>query len=191
MFLRIKNAIVYGINTLKLRVQYGKKIQLCGIGRISNRTKITIKNGGVISFGKGSRLCEYSSISVDGGSVIIGEYVGINKNMIMSSHGRIEIGRGTLFAPNVCIYDHNHRFNENGLTKGYSVGKITIGKNCWIGVNTTILKDTIIGDGCIIGAGCVISGEIPPYSIVKSNRDLSVTKIEQRLRVSGEIDKEK
>lgn len=180
MFVRVKNAIVYGINTLILRVQYGKKVQLFGIGRISNRTKITIKNGGTISLGKGSRVCEYSSISVDGGTIIIGENVGINKNMIMSSHGRIEIGRGTLFAPNVCIYDHNHRFNENGLSKGYSVGKIIIGENCWIGVNVIILKNTIIGDGCIIGAGCVISGEIPSYSIVKSDRELSITKIEPR-----------
>ena len=98
----------------------------------------------------------------------------------MSSHGEIDIGKGTLFAPYVCIYDHNHKFNENGLTEGYSVGKITIGENCWIGVSTTILKDTIIGDGCIIGAGCVISGEIPPYSIVKSYRELSITKIESR-----------
>lgn len=180
MFKQIKNAITYGINTIILKTKYGKKIKLFGIRIISNRTKIIIRNQGSISFGKGSRLCEYSTISANGGTIIIGENVGINRNMIMSSHGRIEIGRGTLFAPNVCIYDHNHRFNENGLTEGYSVGKITIGENCWIGVNTTILKDTIIGDGCIIGAGCVVCGEIPPRSIVQSNRTLSITKIESR-----------
>lgn len=179
MFERVKNAIKYVINTLLLKIKYGKRIKLSGIGRISNKNRIKIRNQGNIYFGKGSRLCEYSSISVDGGTISIGENVGFNRNLIMSCHGIIEIGRDTLFAPNVCIYDHNHRFNENGLAKGYSVGKITIGENCWIGVNTTILKDTIIGDGCIIGAGCVISGEIPPYSIVKSNRELSITRIDR------------
>ena len=180
MFVRVRNAIIYGINALILKTKYGKKIKLFGVGRISNRNRITIRNHGSISIGKGTRLCEYSSISADGGTITIGENVGINRNMIMSSHGEIDIGKGTLFAPYVCIYDHNHKINENGLTEGYSVGKITIGENCWIGVSTTILKDTIIGDGCIIGAGCVISGEIPPYSIVKSYRELSITKIESR-----------
>ena len=105
MFKKIKNAITYGINTIILKTKYGKKIKLFGIRIISNRTKIIIRNRGSISFGKGSRVCEYSTISSNRASIIVGENVGINKNMIMSSHGRIEIGRGTLFAPNVCSYE--------------------------------------------------------------------------------------
>lgn len=39
-----------------------------------------------------------------------------------------------------------------------SAGKVTIGDNCFIGMNTVILKGTSIGKNTIIGAGSVVTG---------------------------------
>ena len=36
--------------------------------------------------------------------------------------------------------------------------EIRIGKNCFIGCNSIILKGTVLGDGCVVGAGSVVSG---------------------------------
>ncbi len=42
-----------------------------------------------------------------------------------------------------------------------SDGDIHIGKNCWIGMNTVILKGVTIGYNSIIGAGSVVNSDIP------------------------------
>ena len=47
---------------------------------------------------------------------------------------------------------------------------IEIGKHCWIGANTTVLRGTKIGNNVVIGAGCVIKGEIPDGTVVIQKR---------------------
>ena len=79
----------------------------------------------------------------------------------------------------VKIYDHNHSYkNINGVLKvdrdEFSIGKIFIGKNCWIGSNVTILNNVEIGDNTIIGAGCLIYKSIPANSIVKADIGTSI-----------------
>ena len=62
------------------------------------------------------------------------------------------------------FYDWNDHSNDTNV-----FGKITIGSNCFIGINCIILPGTIIGDNCIIGAGSVVRGEIAPDSVVTGN----------------------
>lgn len=45
-------------------------------------------------------------------------------------------------------------------------GKIVIGDNVFIGVNSIILPDVTIGDNCIIGAHSVVTKNIPDNSVV-------------------------
>lgn len=53
-----------------------------------------------------------------------------------------------------------------GYTK---IGRVTIGKNTFIGVRSIILPDTTIGDNVIIGAGSVVTRDIPSNVIVAGN----------------------
>jgi acetyltransferase-like isoleucine patch superfamily enzyme len=48
-------------------------------------------------------------------------------------------------------------------------GKITIGDNVFIGMNSIILPNTTIGNNCVIGAGSVLRGNIPDDSVVMGN----------------------
>ena len=48
---------------------------------------------------------------------------------------------------------------------------VIIGKNCWIGAGTIILKGSQIGDNCVVGAGCVLKGNYADDSLIIQKRD--------------------
>ena len=49
------------------------------------------------------------------------------------------------------------------------LGRVSIGKNVYIGANSTILPDLIIGDNSIIGAGAVVTKSIPKNEVWVGN----------------------
>lgn len=123
----------------------------------------------------GKRLSFRKNFSVmigSEGKVTIGDDCFFNNDCSINSLCEITIGDGTIMGENVKIYDHNHKFNDLSKpikAQGYSIGKVSIGKHCWIGSNVVVLKNAVIGDNCVVGAGCVISGEIPSDMLVKNN----------------------
>lgn len=50
---------------------------------------------------------------------------------------------------------------EPELAKFDKFGKITVGNNVFIGINSTILPGVTIGDNCIVGAGSLVTKDIP------------------------------
>jgi acetyltransferase-like isoleucine patch superfamily enzyme len=102
-------------------------------------------------------------------AVSIGEGVFFNQNFSLNAMGTITIGNDTIFGEDVKIYDHNHGFkNKTMLIKEqpYSIGRVDIGSNCWIGSNVVILKDVKIGDNCIVGANTLVTKDISPNTVI-------------------------
>ena len=62
----------------------------------------------------------------------------------------------------------------------FKTGDIVIGRNCWIGAGSIILRNTTIGEGCIVGAGTVVKGIIPPHSLVRGDRSIIIEPIVDR-----------
>lgn len=169
------NKICRLIKYCLIKLKLGGKLEIRAIPRLSFQTKIKAKHGklklgSVATNGR----CEFSAYS---GIIDIGNHVSFNRNALLVSREGIKIGDDCSFGPNVCIYDHNHRFDENGITDGFKTSTIEIGKKCWIGAGVILLKNAKIGDGSVIGAGCVINEEIPPHSLVTAGRDLVITPI--------------
>jgi len=107
--------------------------------------------------------------------LVIGERTYFNEGTMISCLENISIGTGCRFGPNVKIFDNDHRFSAgSGVSQKHITAAITIGNNCWLGANVTILRGTQIGDNCVIGAGCVVKGVIPSGSIVKQSRTLEI-----------------
>ena len=168
---KVSRVIKISLQKLKL----GKKLQVRKIPNLSFGTKLRAKDGKLILGNvKTTGVCEFSAYS---GLIEIGNGVSFNRNALIVSLMGIKIGDGCAFGPNVTIYDHNHKFDENGIAPGYTKSVVEIGKNCWIGAGSIILKNAKIGDGCVIGAGCVINEEIPPHSLVTSGRGITITPI--------------
>jgi len=112
-------------------------------------------------------------------SLIIHQNVFFNNYCSINCLEKIEIGENTMFGEGVKIYDHNHSYSRTPeiLTvnrDGYTTAPVSIGKNCWIASNVTILKGVTIGDNVIIGANCLIHQSIPANSVVKHKEDLII-----------------
>ncbi len=112
----------------------------------------------------------------ENGSIIIKDNFFANRNSIISCRNKIIINENCCIGPNVCIYDHDHKYGENGLENGYELGYVIIGKNVWIGAGAIILKNTEIGDNCIIAAGTIVKGKYPSNSLIYNEK---VTKIKE------------
>ena len=142
--------------------------------RMQSNVEIRLQGGGIINLGKGVLIASNSVISAtDGGRLSLGRMVGINRNSMIMCHDKVSIGDNTIMGPGVYIYDHDHVFDSmDGVRRNeYVTSPITIGKNCWIGANTVILRGTTIGDNCLIAAGCVVKGNYPDGSVVIQKRE--------------------
>ena len=94
----------------------------------------------------------------------------MNNNCIVACRDKIVIGEGTEFGPAVYLYDHDHIHSYvTGKNDGYNTQPIMIGKNCWIGANTVLLKGTVLGDNCVVGAGSVVTKDIPAGYLAYGN----------------------
>ena len=53
-----------------------------------------------------------------------------------------------------------------------------IGKNCFIGCNSIILKGTVLGDGCVVGAGAVVCGKFEDNCVIAGNPARVIKRLE-------------
>lgn len=84
----------------------------------------------------------------------------------------IEIGRNVQITQGVVILTHGYDWSVlKGLTGEVlgSAGKVTIGDNVFLGVNSVILKGVAIGDNVILGAGSVVTRDIPANCVAAGN----------------------
>ena len=100
-----------------------------------------------------------------GKNINVGENVFINSCCNFQDQGGITIGNGVLIGHKVVLATLNHDFIPE--KRGDMIPKpIVIGKNVWIGSNSTILGGVTIGDNSIVAAGSVVNKDVPPNTVV-------------------------
>lgn len=104
--------------------------------------------------------------------------------------GTISIGRGTYIAPNVGIITSNH--DPDNLDRHLEAKPVSIGKACWIGINSVILPGVVLGDHTIVGAGSVVTKSFEAgHCIVAGNpakviREMKLTEPTEKEDEKGE-----
>lgn len=150
------------------RCKFGRFTRIFKNVRITVAKKGSLFIGNQVKIDEGAIVCSYGN-----GTLSLSDNVAIGRNNLLICHQEIAIGEGTILAPNVMIYDHDHIFSpEHGVErKQYKTAPVVIGKNCWIGANTVILRGTTIGDNCVIAAGSVIKGTFEEGSLIIQKRE--------------------
>ncbi len=179
----LKYGMAY-LRGVKLKLYFNIFRRDCHCGkfvRIMRGTEIRVKKGSKVIIGDDVSIGKYTLISaLNGGKINIGSDVGIGDMNRIICHNNISIGKETILAPNVNIYDHDHSFNENGIEKRkYKTSPITIGEKSWISINTVILRGSHIGDKSVVGAGCIVKGNIESKQVFFQKRENVVKKIEE------------
>jgi acetyltransferase-like isoleucine patch superfamily enzyme len=101
-----------------------------------------------------------------GAKIVIGDNVGLNGTSIAVRSTSVEIGAGTMIAPNVAILDFDghvlwppeNRLANRGVEND---AKVVIGKNVWLGTQSMVLKGVKIGDNSVVAAGSMVTADIP------------------------------
>lgn len=142
------------------------------IQRFSPNVVTEFNHGSQVVLEKKVRVHSGCKLKVRSGACLhIGANAHLNYNCILVCRDAITIGSGSELGPGVLLYDHDHDFRAGLKNAHYKSAPITIGKNCWIGANTVILRGTTLGDNCVIGAGCVINGTIESNTIITQKRE--------------------
>lgn len=169
------------------RVKYGQDLLLKGVPIIFNTRGATLRIGNHCTI-KSSVLSNlvglYSRTIIvtrsPDAEIVIGNHVGISGATIYARK-RILIGDNTCIGGNCKILDNDfHPIEVEARNRllmnpkgGYSdeipAKEIRIGKNCFIGCNSIILKGTVLGDGCVVGAGAVVAGQFADHCVIVGN----------------------
>ncbi len=178
----------YKIVLKLMKIRYGKGLTLKGAPVIFNKKGAQIKLGDNVII-KSSFLSNlvglYSRTIIvtraPGAQIVIGDNVGISGATIYARKG-IYIGDNTAIGGNCKILDNDfHPIeteerirllkdpNGGNVSEAIPTKEIHVGKNCFIGCNTIILKGTRLGDNCVVGAGAVVLGNFDDNCIIAGN----------------------
>lgn len=127
------------------------------------------------------------------------------KNWLYRTFLRMKVGKQTAFALMVmpdtmfpekitvgsnCVIGYNTTILAHEyLIKEYRIGEVVIGNDVMIGANTTILPGVTIGDGAVISSATLVNRDVPPGAFVGGNpMQMIYTKEEMAKRMENNKD---
>lgn len=99
-----------------------------------------------------------------GQNIYLRDNVFINYNCLFLDSEIILLDENVSLGPGVHIYTINHKKGDDGVLIS-SKSPVYIGKNVWIGGNSTILPGVSIGENSVVGAGSVVNKNVEPHSL--------------------------
>lgn len=181
----IKRQLLTGMTPFWLVLLKARGV-VCGNGlTLIGRPGINRKRGTTIRLGDRVTLCSSGMANpvaeggrcrlatlAPGAEICIANDVGMSSTLICAAI-RVEIGEGTLIGGGCMILDtdfHPRSAEGRWLTDPVKVAKpVSIGKHCFIGARSIILKGVTVGNGAVIGAGSVVTRNIPAGVVAAGN----------------------
>ena len=108
--------------------------------------------------------------------IVIEDNCKIGFGSILSAKNKIYVERDVLFGQMVLVLDHNHAYEDiaipvldQGVTEG---GRIRIGRGTWIGHGACIIcsrGELTIGRNCVVAANSTVLQSVPDYAVVSGS----------------------
>lgn len=158
--------------------QIGAKVRLGAAARLVNRNRADAARIGDECVIRGVLRLESQ------GLLKIGDLVYVGDGCVVSAMERVEIGSGTLLAHGVQVFDNDthpvdaeERVADFRKKLGYVLPKpisirhaaVRIGRRCWLGMNSIVMKGVTIGDGTIVASGSIVVADLPPGVVAAGN----------------------
>ncbi len=156
--------LITELNIVKERLQQYNQIPPTNLKERDKLIRQILGKTGDVIFINQPFYCDY------GKHIEVGERFFANFNLTILDEAMVHIGKDCFIGPNVSIYTACHSTNpiERNSRQEWAE-PITIGDNCWLGGNVTILPGVTIGDNVTIGAGSVVVKDIPSNCIAVGN----------------------
>lgn len=103
-----------------------------------------------------------------------GGYVYINTNIAKNEPHLITIGENTTIAGGVELVTHDNSISKVLSNATDLYGRITIGKNCFIGARSVVLYGVTIADNVIVAAGSVVTKSINENNVIVAGNPAKV-----------------
>lgn len=107
-----------------------------------------------------------------GASMVIGKNVGLS-GVCLCAAKSVSIGEGTILGGDVLVTDTDFHtplpgwaWSNDAVT---TARPVSIGRGCFIGARSTILKGVTIGDGAVVAAGAVVTRDVPSEMLAAGN----------------------
>ena len=159
-----------------VKIGHGVKIvnpQYISLGdnvSIEDNVTLIARGEGGITLGNKTVLKDrvYLDSQTPTGYINIGSRVYIGTGTTLFGHKGLEIGDCCLFAQNITLTPYSHIYSDPDKViwdQGGHCEKVTIGRDCYVGMGVCIMYSGNIGEGSVIGAGSTVVKPIPPYSV--------------------------
>lgn len=173
-YLKFRGLLSIKFCKLFLGIDVGHNVKVWGRIDIYPAVGSLIKIGNNVSIVNSSSRCTAGPIYAPtkirthekSASIVIDDGVGLNGTSIVARSKSIYIGKNTMIAPNVVIFDSDFHAvwppDNRILNPCYESDQdIKIGYNCWIGTSCIIKKGVSIGNNSVVAAGSVVTKDIP------------------------------
>jgi acetyltransferase-like isoleucine patch superfamily enzyme len=152
--------------------RYGAR---CSVGE---GTTIIVRKEAALTLADDCYLGRYMEIC-PGGAITIGEATSIQDRCIVL--GEVTIGCHCLLAPNIMLSSGHHHFDldptwlirdqDRRVTQDARLAAdldrpIVIEDDCWLGINSVVMRGVTVGRGAVVGAGAIVVDNVQPYSVV-------------------------
>lgn len=127
------------------------------------------------SVGRNVRVYEIRLFNLENGfrNLTIADDVHIGPGCRLDLAGPLQVGARSTLSPGVTILTHADPGASHGsrMARIYPpcVGAVSIGQDCWLGANATVLAGVTIGDLVVVAAGSVVTRDVPTCCIVAGN----------------------
>lgn len=104
-----------------------------------------------------------------GSNISLGDYVFINRRVMLDDRGALTIGDYSMLAAGVTVETHAHEFEDFSTPMPYGgrlTKPVTIGSECLVGYNAVVMAGTTIGDRVIVAANSVVTKDVDDFHVV-------------------------